>query len=73
MSRIIIESDPLIPDDRALQMVQRVIAMGNISKAPGKSGHMQYCYHTTFTDGYVAAYRLPSGTHKFRVVKELTQ
>lgn len=73
--KIIIEIDDDITDSRALQVVNRVILQGLISRAPGKEGHMQYCYHTTVmsteSDAIgVSATRRKSGTHKFYVRKE---
>lgn len=68
MRKIIIKNEhDLVSDELAMFYVAKVISQGLISK-----GGTQYCYCSLFANG-VAVYadRLNSGTHTFRISKEV--
>ena len=53
--KLILENRTDLPIDQAMQMFFSVVKEGKISESAGK---LQYCFYTTFKNGYgVAAFR----------------
>ena len=67
MDKIIIHNETGLDDITVMKMVQSVIDEGKVSET---SQGKQYCFVTTFKNGYIVASTRKNDTYTFKVYRE---